>query len=303
MRKLQVIVALLVLVAGGCGAAEKSVSRGRVKEIGAGFQFTEGPVWHPDGVLLFTDIPANTIYRLAPWDDEPVVYRRPSGHANGLAFDAQGQLVACEHGNRRVSTTGRSGPETLVDSYRGKRLNSPNDLVIRSDGSIYFTDPPYGVSEEERELDFQGVYRIAPDGDELSLLSKNFARPNGIVLSPDESSLYVADTGKNRVRAFDVQPDGGISNGRLFARAKNLHPDGMAMDVKGNLYVAGGGGVHVFGPGGDHLEEIETNLQPTNVAFGGADRRVLYVTARSELYKVPVTNRGASLQYRMKQAE
>ncbi len=302
MRKLQVIVALLALLAGGCAVSEGTVKRGEVEQIGAGFQFTEGPVWHPDDVLLFSDIPANTIYWLTR-AGEIKVNRRPSGHANGLAFDAQGGLIACEHGNRRVSITRRSGPETLVDSYRGKRLNSPNDLVIRSDGSIYFTDPPYGVSEEERELDFQGVYRIDPDGDDLSLLAKDFARPNGIALSPDETILYVAETAKNRVRAFDVEPDGGISNGRVFARAENLHPDGMAMDVKGNLYVAGGGGVHVFGPDGERREKIETDVQPTNLAFGGPDRRVLYVTARSELYKVQVTNRGASLEYRMKQAE
>ncbi|MEF8787718.1 MAG: SMP-30/gluconolactonase/LRE family protein, partial [Planctomycetota bacterium] len=193
--------------------------------------------------------------------------------------------------------------ETLVDSYRGKRLNSPNDLVVKSDGSIYFTDPPYGVSDDARELDFQGVYRIGPAGEELSLLAKDFVRPNGIAFSPDEETLYVADTQKNWIRAFDVEGDGGISDGRVFAQMSDLHPDGMTVDVQGNLYVAGGAGVEVFGPGGEHVESIETDRQPTNVALGGPDRRTLYVTARSVLYKVPVRHRAASLEYRMDQAE
>jgi gluconolactonase len=273
-----------------------------VKTAASGFRFTEGPVWHPDGFIIFSDIPANTIYRLNK-NGKKAVYRRPSGKSNGLAFDAEGRLLACEHGNRRVSITRNGEPETLVASYKGQRLNSPNDLVIRSDGSIYFTDPPYGVPSKKRELDFQGVYRIGPDGEQLTLLLKDFERPNGIALSPDEETLYVADTQKNWVRAFDVQEDGSVTNGRVFARAGNLHPDGMAMDVEGNLYVTGGGGVWVFSPDGSRVGIIETERMPANVAFGGPEGRTLYITARSDLYTVPVKYRGASLDYRIEHAD
>jgi len=258
------------------------------ERIATGFQFTEGPVWHPDGYLLFSDIPAGRIYKWSP-DGTLEVFRQPSGNSNGLTFDQQGRLIACEHGTRRVSRTepdGRVVP--LATHYQGKRLNSPNDVVVKSDGSIYFTDPPYGVQPEKRELSFQGVYRIAPDGT-LTLLADDFDRPNGLAFSPDESILYVDDTTQRHVRAFDVLPDGTLANGRIFAEMHSPAtggPDGMKLDVEGNLYVTGPGGTWLFDPEGNHLGTLVTPEKPANLAFGDTDRRTLYITARTSVYRV-----------------
>lgn len=304
MNSLHAIVAILALMGGVCMAAEDSVCAGDVKEIATDFRFTEGPIWHPDGYIIFSDIPANTIYALK--DGEKEVYRRPSGGSNGLTFDAHGRLVACEHGNRRVSLTRENGEvDTLAGEYKGKRLNSPNDLVVRSDGSVYFTDPPYGVQAEKRELDFQGVYRITPDG-KLQLLVKDFIKPNGLAFSPDEKVLYIADTEKSWVRAFDVQDDGSLTDGRVFARApegQQMRPDGMKVDVEGNLYVTGVGGVWVYSPEGVRTEVIETEQRPANCAFGGEDGKTFYITARSSVYTVRLKNPGATLDYRIKKAK
>jgi gluconolactonase len=265
------------------------IVEGDVEKVASGFQFTEGPVWHPSGFLLFSDIPANTIYKLSPMGKvEP--FRSPSGNSNGLSLDFRRRLLACEHGNRRVSRTEEDGSVvSLAERYRGKRLNSPNDLVVRSDGTIYFTDPPYGVDPKDRELDFQGVYMIRPDGD-LVLLLDDFDRPNGITLSPDESILYVADTNRNHVRAFDLMPDGRLGNQRVFAVLEKDgiegRPDGMKVDVLGNLYVAGSVGIWVFDPGGRLIGIIRTPEAPANCAFGGYDGRTLFITARSSIYSV-----------------
>lgn len=258
-------------------------------EVASGFEFTEGPVWHPDGYLLFSDIPANTIYRLEDGED-PVPWRRPSGHSNGLTFDRQGCLIACEHGNRRVSRTEADGTLTaLATHYRGKRLNSPNDVVVRSDGSIFFTDPPYGVDPDARELGFSGVYRIPPDHDDLELLVDDFERPNGLAFSPDENILYIDDTWRRHIRAFDVEEDGSLSNGRIFAEMPSDMeggPDGMKVDVEGNIYSTGPGGLWIYQSDG-HLVGIIVGPQlPANLAFGGSERRTLYLTARTSLYKL-----------------
>jgi gluconolactonase len=275
-------------------AGEGGVAAGELRRMATGFQFTEGPIWHADGYFVFSDIPADRIYALKK--GEPEVYREPSGHSNGLAFDWQGRLVACEHGNRRVSRTEPDGTvATLADSYQGRRLNSPNDLAIKSDGSIYFTDPPYGVRPEDRELDFQGVYRIGPDG-ELTLLVDDFIKPNGIAFSPDEKVLYVDDTEKGWVRAFDVGEDGMLENGRVFARLEGPgrgRPDGMKVDVEGNVYVTGPGGVWVFDPAGKRFDMIETPEVAANLAFGGAEGRTLFITASRSVYQVPVMYPGA----------
>ena len=304
MNGLHAAVAILALIGGVSMAAQDSVCAGDVREVATDFRFTEGPVWHPDGYIIFSDIPANTIYALK--DGEKEVYRRPSGNTNGLTFDAKGRLVACEHGNRRVSITRGDGTvDTLAGKYKGKRLNSPNDLVVKSDGSVYFTDPPYGVQPENRELDFQGVYRISPDG-ELELLVKDFVKPNGLAFSQDEKVLYVADTDKSWVRAFDVQDDGSLTNGRVFAEApegQEMRPDGMKVDVKGNVYVTGIGGVWVYNPEGTRTEVIETEQRPANCAFGGEDSKTFYITARSSVYTVRLKHAGATLDYRIQQAK
>lgn len=260
-----------------------------VEEVAGGFEFTEGPLWHPDGFLLFSDIPANTIYKWQP-GKKTEVFRQPSGNANGNTFDQSGRLITGEHGNRRVSRTEKDGTVvTLASNYEGKRLNSPNDLAVKSDGSIYFTDPPYGIKSEQEELGFYGVYRLAPDGT-LTLLVDDFVRPNGIVFSPDESKLYVNDSEEGHIRVFDVQPDGTLDTGKLFAElkpsSKEGAADGMKVDIKGNIYSTGPGGVWVFAPNGGLLGIIETPEAPANLAWGDRDYQTLYITARNSLYRV-----------------
>lgn len=287
-----VVFASLFVVLGGCAMSSQEGLEGIVasspEKVASGFQFTEGPAWHPEGFLIFSDIPAN---RIVKWTGKDTVetFREPSGNSNGLIFDTKGRLIACEHGNRRVSRTEADGKViTLADKYEGKRLNSPNDVVVRSDGTIYFTDPPYGIQPAEKELDFHGVFRISPEG-KLNLLARDFDRPNGILLSPDEKTLYVADTARGHVRAFDVQPDGSVKGGKVFCEVRG--PDGMALDVKGNLYVTSTG-VAVFNPKGEKLGEIELPERPANCCFGGEDYKTLFVTARTSLYTMKLKLAG-----------
>ncbi|MEW5741878.1 MAG: SMP-30/gluconolactonase/LRE family protein, partial [Myxococcota bacterium] len=261
-------------------------------DAGTPFSFTEGPLWLPaEGALLFTDIPNNRIWRLAP-PATFTVFREPSGRANGLAMDPQGRLLACEHDNRRVSRTlADGGLETVADRWDGGRLNSPNDAIVRSDGTVYFTDPPYGVpAGQQRELNFQGVFRVDPSG-ALHLVASDMNRPNGVMLSLDERTLYVADTAANLVRAWDVAPDGATSNPRTLVPTTTVGGgggggDGMALDLAGNLYVTTNGGVKVFRPDGGYRGRIVLPEAPANVSFGDADGRTLYVTARAGLYRV-----------------
>lgn len=267
----------------------------QVEKVAEGFKFTEGPVWHPQGFLLFSDIPENTIYQWQP-NQEVKVFRRPSGNANGNTLDLQGRLITGEHSNRRVSRTEKDGKIiTLVDKYNGKRLNSPNDLVVKSDGSIYFTDPPYGIKSEQEELGFYGVYRIAPDG-KLSLLVDDFVRPNGIALSPDESKLYVNDSEKGHIRIFDVKSDGTLENGKIFAELKDPNkqgvPDGMKVDLQGNIYSTGPGGVWVFSVSGKLLGIISVPERVTNLAWGNNDYKTLYLTASKSLYRITLKVTG-----------
>ena len=265
-----------------------------MEEVGSGFQFTEGPLWHPDGFLLFSDIPANTIYSLRP-GEQAVPWRSPSGNSNGLTFDRRGHLYACEHGNRRVTRTEEDGRIVAVaSSFEGKRLNSPNDIVVRSDGSVYFTDPPYGVTPEEKELTFNGVFRLAPEG-ELEVLLDDMVRPNGLAFSPDESTLYIADTHTLEIRACDVASNGGLSSPRRFALMESDMeggPDGMKVDVKGNLYCAGPGALWVYKPSGELVGTIVGPQRPANLAFGGSDRRTLFLTSHTSVYALHTTIPG-----------
>jgi sugar lactone lactonase YvrE len=272
------------------------IEPGDPEQLATGFQFTEGPIWMPDGSLLFSDIPADRIYRWSP-NDGAVVWREPSGHANGLTLDQQGLLIACEHGNRRVSRTEPDGSVvTLADSFQGKRLNSPNDVVVRSDGTIYFTDPPYGIRLEEREQPCNGLYRIRTDGT-LDLLADDFDRPNGLAFSPDESVLYVDDSPRRHVRAFDVNPDGTLVDSRVIADMDHPQPgspDGMKIDIQGHLYVTGATGIWVFEPDGTCLGVVVTPEKPANCAWGDADCKSLYITARTALYRVRVQVPGVA---------
>lgn len=266
--------------------------------VATGFQFTEGPVWHPDGFLLFSDIPAGRIYRWTPGMGA-TVWREPSGGANGLTLDREGRLIACEHGNRRVSRAtladgSDGGAEGLADRFAGRRLNSPNDVVVHSGGTIYFTDPPYGIQPEEREQPHNGVYRLAPGG-EPELLAADFERPNGLAFSPDETTLYVDDSARRHVRAFDLRDDGTLANSRIIADMDHPQPgspDGLKVDSAGHLYVTGATGVWVFEPDGISLGVIVTPERPANCAWGDADRQTLYITARTSLYRVRATLPG-----------
>lgn len=279
-----------------------------IERVAGGFEFTEGPVWLPDEErLLFSDIPANAIYQWSEADSASVFLeslyegdREGLIGSNGLTLDPEGRLIICEHGNRRISRLEEDGSRTvLVDSYRGRRLNSPNDAVYRSDGWLYFTDPPYGLQEEDdsplKELDFNGIYRLSPDG-ELELLSREQSRPNGIAFSPDERTLYVANSDAERLlwMAYDVGPD-GLSNARVFYDATGHEAegsaDGMTVDRDGNVFATGPGGVWVFAPDGTHLGTIQPDEIPANAAWGD-DGHTLYMTARTGLYRIRLSTRG-----------
>lgn len=281
----------------------------RIEKLAGGFQFIEGPVWTRDGFLLFSDIPNNVINKWTP-DGKVTLFRKASGYSgagsgligsNGLTLDKQGRLTICEHGNRRVSRLERDGTLTvLADRYNGKRLNSPNDAVYKSDGALYFTDPPYGLAKEDRdpkkELRVNGIYRHK-DG-QLQLIYEDLSRPNGIAFSPDEKILYVANSDEKRKiwMRFDVMPDGMIANGKVFydvtsQTAEGL-PDGMKVDSRGNLYCSGPGGIWIFSPQGKHLGTIKPPEVPANCAWGDKDTKTLYMTARTGLYRVRLNIRG-----------
>jgi sugar lactone lactonase YvrE len=255
-----------------------------VEQVATGFTFTEGPAWDGKGNLYFSDIPENVIKRVDEAGNVSV-FLAPSGKSNGLMFDAEGRLLACRHWERDVARISPDGTvEVLADSYDGKKLNSPNDCAIASDGAIYFTDPHYGLEGRPQEQDVEGVYRLTPDGTVTRVID-DMTRPNGIFISPDGKTLYVADTEEKKVRAYTLQPDGSATDGRDFP-AMTGSPDGMALDVDGNIYCTGGGGVWVFDPTGKHLGTIETPETPANCTFGGPENKTLYMTARSSVYRI-----------------
>ncbi|NCF92072.1 MAG: SMP-30/gluconolactonase/LRE family protein [Verrucomicrobiaceae bacterium] len=276
--------------------------------LGSGFDWAEGPVWVRDGkYLLFSDIPPNQVVK---WEEGKGIstFLQPSGYtgatdyggepgSNGLLLDGQGRLVSCEHGDRRVSVmTKDGGKRTLVDNYEGKRLNSPNDAVYKSNGDLYFTDPPYGLpkryEDRRRELDWCGVYRLSKDG-KVTLLTKEMTRPNGIAFSPDEKILYVAQSDPKAAlwKAFPVQDDGTLGDSRVFYDATSLVgklpglPDGLKVDKKGNLWATGPGGVHIFAADGTPLGRIETGEATANCGWGD-DGTVLYITADMYLCRI-----------------
>jgi gluconolactonase len=266
------------------------IESGDPERLATGFKFTEGPVWQSEGSLLFSDIPANRTYR---WTAQggAEIWREPTGNANGLTLDRQGRLLACEHSGRQLSCIEGDGSVVAVAThYQGKRLNSPNDVVVKSDGTIYFTDPPYGIKPEEKEQACNGVYRISQQGD-IQLLVEDFERPNGLAFSPDESILYVDDSHRRHLRAFDVHHDGTLHNSRIIADMDHPQPgspDGMKIDREGHLYVTGATGVWVFEPDGTLLGVIVTPERPANCAWGDEDRLSLYITAQTSLYRIRV---------------
>lgn len=267
----------------------------KLEKVATGFQFTEGPVWiAQEESLLFSDIPANRIYRLK--NNQVTIFKEPSYNSNGLTRDLQGRLIACEHGERRVTRLEMDGSvTTLASIFQGKKLNSPNDVVTKSDGYIYFTDPPYGISPEQQEQPLQGVYRLSPDGQEIVLLVADFIKPNGLAFSPDESKLYIDDSDEKHIRVFGVLADGTLDKGRVFYNMKTEKkglPDGMKIDREGNIFCTGGGGVWVFNPEGEHLGTIATPEIPANCAWGDSDRCTLYITAQTSIYKIRLLTPG-----------
>lgn len=259
----------------------------QAERLATGFVFTEGPLWHPDGFYYFVDVRASMLYRITPGRPHEVV-REKTGGGNGTTFDLQGRLILCEGDNRRVVRQAADGRfEVLVDRFEGKRLNRPNDVVCKSDGSIYFTDPGLRVPLAEREVPHAGVYRVAPDG-AVSLVA-DFEYPNGLAFSADERLLYVANTRwAQYIHVLELDADGRVLRRRIFADMSSDEtdgvPDGMKVDVEGRVYCTGPGGTWVFAPDGTRLGIIRTPEVPANLAFGGPDLRTLFFTARTSVY-------------------
>jgi gluconolactonase len=266
----------------------------QAERLATGFVFTEGPLWHPDGFYYFVDVRASMLYRVTPGRPHEVV-REKTGGGNGTTFDLQGRLILCEGDNRCVVRQAADGGfEVLMDRFEGKRLNRPNDVVCKSDGSIYFTDPGLRVPLAEREVPHAGVYRVAPDG-AVSLVA-DFEYPNGLAFSPDERRLYVANTRwAQYIHVLELDAAGRVLRRRIFADMSSDEtdgvPDGMKVDVEGRVYCTGPGGTWVFAPDGTRLGIIRTPEVPANLAFGGPDLRTLFFTARTSVYtlraKVP----------------
>ena len=271
--------------------AAQDFSDVQVEKAAHGFRFTEGPAWSREGYLLFSDVPGNKIMKYVPGEGYPV-FREPSNGANGNAFDAQGRLYTSESLARRVTRTDKKGHiEVLADKWEGKRLNAPNDIVVSKSGHVYFTDPAFGSQTDTRELDFYGVYHIAPKG-ELSAIARPAGRPNGITLSPNGRILYVGNSDERNIRAYDVDRNGEVSGERTLVSGIAGVPDGMRTDEKGNLYVAAKG-ILVYSPEGKLLATIPLAETPSNCAFGDPDLQTLYITARTSLYRVRLDVKGA----------
>ena len=267
-----------------------------------GTMWAEGPVYFAEGdYVVWSDIPNDRMMRWST-SEGASVFRQPAGYTNGNYRDGEGRLVSCEHGNRRISRTEPDGSVvTLVDRFEGKKLNSPNDLVVKSDGTIWFTDPPYGILSDyeghkaESELGACYVFRFDPATDELRIVGDDFDRPNGICFSPDESVLYVGDTGEpRRIRVFDVVDGERITNGRVFAEVRPGVADGFRVDTAGNLFTSAWDGIQVYSPDSELLGKILVAEQRTaNCVFGGADRRRLYIAADTSLYSIALNATGA----------
>jgi gluconolactonase len=281
---------LLLLTA--CTLAGQDFSNLKVEEVASGFPGGEGPVWSRQGFLIFSDYSRDRLYRLAP-GKTPEVYREGSHGANGNAMDRQGRLYSCEYKSRRVTRTDRRGHvEVLVEQFEGKRFNAPNDIVVRRDGHVYFTDPLF-TPLDHRDLDFYGVYHVTPKG-AIEAIARMKTRPNGITLSPDGKVLYVADTDERNIRAYDLDRQGKASHERIAIENLQGGPDGIRTDANGNLYIAVRG-VVVYSPEGRLLGRITTVVNPRNLAFGDRDLRTLYMVGNS-IFRVRLDVSG-SVQY------
>jgi gluconolactonase len=274
----------------GWSAAAQSFDNLRIDKVATGYAFTEGPAWSPMGFLIFSDIPNNKLLKFTP-GEAASGFRENSNGANGNRFDAQGRLYTCESHTRRVTRTDKKGKvEVLAERWQGKRLNAPNDLAIRKEGDVYFTDPAFGNQQDTRELDFFGVYRISRKG-ELEVVAKPKGRPNGIALSPDGRTLYVTNSDEKNVRAYDLDKSGAASNERALISGIEGVPDGICVDEKGNLYVAANQ-ILVYSPDGKPLGMIPTEETPSNCTFGDPDLGSLYITARTSVYRARLDVKG-----------
>lgn len=265
----------------------------KVEKLAGDFRFTEGPVWidQEGGHLVFSDIPAN---ELKKWTPQGVTtFRSPSQNANGNTVDLQGRLVSAEHSGRRVSLAGKDGkPETVVDQFNGKKFNSPNDVVVKSDGTLWFTDPDYGLGGKPKEMEGNWVFRHDPKTKETIALVKDFDKPNGLCFSPDESKLYVADSGQPKhIRVFEVKGN-SVSDGKIFCKIDKGGPDGIRSDAEGRIFSSAGDGVHIFNPDGNLIGKILVPESPANLCFGGKDFRTLFITARTGLYRIELATPG-----------
>ncbi len=285
------------------------VASASLDELYSGCRWAEGPVWFADaGCLIWSDIPNQRMLRWVP-EGGVSVFRAPSNFANGNTRDRQGRLVSCEHGERRVTRTEPDGTITvLAESYQGKRLNSPNDVVVRSDGTVWFSDPTYGILSDyegyqaEPELPTRNVFRLDPASGRLDVVADDFGQPNGLAFSPDETKLYIADSASSHdeaaprhIRVFDVVDGRKLANGRVFCNLDNGLPDGLRVDVAGNVWTSAGDGVHCFAPDGTLLGKIRVPQTVANLTFGGPRRNHLFITATKSLYCVYVAARGAQI--------
>ena len=287
----------------------------QIEKVGGGFQFTEGPVWRPDGTLWFSDVVGNVVRSITPSGQVQVLIRNSGGQSsappgsfigsNAMVADKDGFILLCQHTNRRIVRLAKDLTMTpYLEKYQGKRLNSPNDLVYRSDGALYFTDPPYGLLKQDddpaKELKFNGVFLYA--GGKLQVAIKDLTRPNGLALSPDEKTFYIGNSDdKSKVwMRYDVAADGTVSHGKVFAdvtaEKEDGNPDGMKVDSQGNVYGSGPGGVWVFAPDGKHLGTIKTPETPANCGWA-EDGKTLYITARTGVYRIRLAVAGEKALY------
>ncbi len=298
MRKL--LLGFVTVTSCLCLSAEEILPVNDLKPqlLASGMKFTEGPVWVPHrNSLVFSDIPQNA---LMEWSEAGGLnlLNPDSKQTNGNSLDSNGNIVSCRHGARDlaiITPNGKVMPIPLL--YNGKKLNSPNDLAIDPQGRIWFTDPTYGLKKRKKEQPLNGVYRYDPANKKLDLMVSDFNMPNGICFSHDWKNLYIADSSPKiaHVRKFEVKPDGSLSKGKVFCKIPKGVPDGMRCDSNGRLYVTSGEGIHIFNPDGSHAGLIKTDLAPSNLCFGGPDGQDLFITARSNLYKVRIGRTGAGL--------
>lgn len=274
----------------------------KLELLASDFKFTEGPVWHKEEeCLYFSDIPSNTIFRY-DYKTGVSIFKNPSHFSNGLTLNAKGNLIVCEHQTRAITSQTDTGFEIMAEQYKGKKLNSPNDIIISKNGTIFFSDPIYGLQEgmggpATQELGFQGVYMLEPGKKEPELLFDDFERPNGLALSKDEHTLFVNDTVRQHIRVFTKDQNGKYSNGAVFAElfGEGLgRPDGMKLDDGGNVFCTGPGGIWVISPTGELLGKIRLDQKTANLAWGDNDRRSLYITSSSNLYRLRCKTAGRS---------